>query len=454
MARTRLLWLALLLLTTTPGCEFLQDEPDPVAPVAPVVTVPRFADAPFIVPLNEPFTLTALVNQPDGSPATGYEFNWGGWLPGGPEVRSEVGHPSPGVETLTLTFLREGRYDISAIVTTVNGAGAAVVYVRPETVIAWGGTTRELLPFQQEMALRVGEARPSAVLPHAQRTPAEPNVRTLGHQPVTYAIEHSAIARVDATGVVYGLAPGSTRLTFRTGDVTASIPVTVTAGALGPPPDGVMPYDGLAPTAVRSDHGAKLRAGKASPEDQLALDSRGWPVSVLTPLARTPAPRLSTTLHAVLLGAWTGSGVGLERVNQPWDESEHPRLVIDSRDVAYVAYWSRSFNDIVVADRPVNGAPDGWRYRRLPMDLSLAAEGGLRPRQYVGRELDGRITLLPRPGGGVWVAYAMVDDFRTQNPTHHVTKFLETPGPCADVLKLAEITDTQVKTWDVVDTIR
>ena len=88
------LWVAGLVLALS-GCEYSQDEPEVLPPDKPVVTVPHFAEAPFIIPLGEPLTLTAYVNNPDGSPATGYEFYWNGWDPNGGEVKAEFGHPAP-----------------------------------------------------------------------------------------------------------------------------------------------------------------------------------------------------------------------------------------------------------------------------------------------------------------------------------------------------------------------
>ncbi len=445
-----MLWVGAGLVLALSGCEYFQDEPEVLPPDKPVVTVPRFAEAPFIIPLGEPLTLTAYVNNPDGSPATGYEFYWNGWDPNGGEVKAEFGHPAPGVETVTLTFLREIRLDVSVTVTVVNAVGAAVARVRPERVVAWGGTTREVLPFQQEVALRVGEARPTAALPHGQRNPAEPNVRILGKEPLGYATANPAIATVDATGVVRGVAPGQTTLTFQspTG-ATASIPVRVQTGALEPAAEGAWPADGVGPSAIRSDYGARLLAGKVAVDDQLAVDSQGRAFAVLTGGART-ATLASLTIHSVLLSRWTGSGLGVEWVSQPWDAAEDPRLVLDARDVPYVTYTSRHFGDIVVADRPAEGAPDTWRHRRLPMDLGLAADAGLRPPQYVGRHELSHVAMLPREGGGVWIAWWMADRFDDQNPTYQTTEFLETPARCAEVIKLAEVTDDAVKTQEVL----
>ena len=350
---------------------------------------------------------------------------------------------------MTITFLHEGRYNVQAYASVLRENGGAASHTRIAPIRAWGGPTREILPLTKTVTLAVGESRPVAALAHAQEGPGAPNVRSLSHEPLSFRIEDPTVARVDATGVVQGLKPGSTGLTFRVRDVTARIPVTVTTQALGPPGEGIVPLDGTVGT-TQVEYGARLQTPRGPIEDRFTLDEGRVPFAILGVQPYVKWPLLSTTLTALVAAEWTGTGFGLEWVSDGSDLVKSPQVALDERGRHYVVYRSEWLNDLVVAERARGASPGAWTRRRIPMDLPQAREAGLFPGQYLMTNLDDeRTALRPREGGGLWLASWKALDFREQKPSEYLNEVWKAPATCAQVLQLTEVTDDAVRVEQV-----
>ncbi|CAN5922479.1 hypothetical protein BH11GEM2_BH11GEM2_33350 [soil metagenome] len=88
---------------------------DVMSTAAPTVDVPEFAHTPSFVPVGESITFTANLGTTDGSALGDYDFRWNkSWENQPQEVLVEVGHPSHGVETITITPQEPGRFALNA----------------------------------------------------------------------------------------------------------------------------------------------------------------------------------------------------------------------------------------------------------------------------------------------------------------------------------------------------
>ena len=219
----------------------------------PTVEVADFARAPFFVPVGESATFTATLGTTDGTPLGDYDFRWNtSWVNQPQEVRVELGHPSHGVETITITPQEPGRFELNAYVE----ANAQVAFTNYAPVIAWGGTPVDVKPFARQVDLVVGERRPVAGYPGAHLLDGA-LVQTIGKDPVVLRSGDPGIAKI-VDNEVEAVAVGTTTLDLTSGGKTATIPVVVHPGTASEPPVGVATVDGLPLAIMRPREGAFL----------------------------------------------------------------------------------------------------------------------------------------------------------------------------------------------------
>lgn len=174
--------------------------------------------------------------------------------------------------------------------------------------LASGGATATVRPDLASLALAVDEQRPVSAL----------TLTTDGNRsgsPVELASGDPAVLRVDDAAHVTGVAVGTTTLTFTSGTISETIPVTVTTDALARPRTLETPAAAVLPELRGADADA-LRQGR------VALDADGYPRLLVE-------ERVADDLDLILF-AWTGTGWGSERLNETWRDLEALRYELGS----------------------------------------------------------------------------------------------------------------------------
>ena len=300
-------------------------------------------------------------------------------------------------------------------------------------VIGYGGDPIEVIGYQPRIRIVPTERRPAHALPLASYpAPSDQTLRVIGDDPMTYAIADPAVATVDDQGVVTGVAVGTTMLTVTHGAATLEVPVEVATGTLGPP----APELRLFPAEpAPSEDRRWARAAPASSESVIAVDGRGYPH-----LALSARRRLAGT---AVIASWTGTGFGFETVSRPYETVEHKVVAaVDEADRLFAVYFDEVDDGFVVAERGVAEDPGAWTHRRLDMTpadqraLGRFAWDTLRELQLVAA------AVLPRRGGGAWVAYRGI---------HHVAVTDGSDANCVQLLRLAEVTASGITVHDVRD---
>ena len=282
--------------------------------------------------------------------------------------------------------------------------------------LAAGGPTASVRPDLSALSLSVGETRPVSALTLTEE----------GHRsgtPVELESGSPTLLRIVDDTHVAGVAAGETTLTFRSGEIMTTIPVTVGTAELAPPTGLVEPAAAIVPGYRLDDPG---RQGRVAMKD-------GYPhVIVEEDIAGD---------RDVLIYAWTGTGFGVERVNEPWRELTPLRYEIDAqgRELLLVRWAHAAAPDEHVDPstpflmiRP-EGAPT-WEYRRLPRwpGASDTGEGTLPTDPEIERALDGAADILVQ-GSKLFVAT------------------VAWAGP-RRVVKVSEILPGAVQSQDFVDT--
>ncbi len=426
-------WLSCLLGGLLAACE--ADDPDPGELALP--TVVRVSPEALEAHLGEPLTLSVRITDAAGAPAVGYESEW---FPQG----GTIAHPEPGVETLTFVPATLDRVRVEVRVRVCSGPRSNPRAHCPEVrylvswVRVWGGPPVAIKTPVKSAALRVGEVRPLQALVLATGSQS--------HVAATYVIDDEDVASVDALGVVTGLAAGTTTLRLQAGDVQASMALTVSGGALGPPADAV-----IVPIFEEGDDLLYTAGASARHEGRLVVDTHAYPWLTYRTLARVAGvPDLET--RGAWVAAWTGSGFGYEYVGDGWDDLYYPQLAVDDRGTGWLAFWSRINGEYAVMRR---AAPGSWVRTPLPAMAEVTAAmppelAGDRTKAFEkGSEafIPDRfgdsipLGLWPRPGGGAWVAYSI---FGPSIPGRHVR-------PCRRRVRLSTLEGDEAQTEDIAE---
>lgn len=429
-----------LLAALAAGCP-VEEEPVGDPPV-PVITFDLARDS--LVEVGTQITLRASVRNPDGSIPEAYEATWE--TEGGIICRSvSQRRVEPGTEEIVLDCHTTGGAWIHLLVISSHGHHTSGLGQALEFLVQ-GGPERELLSISTGQTLAVGERRPLVVVPFSRSQPNEVQ-RGFARSTVTYRSNAPSVFSVDADGVVTGLAPGSGMLMMSTPKNTTSIPVVVNTQPLGPPrAPGIYSLDGFLLPKTSPQPPMRFLMMAFQPR----YDRRGYPAALGVPLGQGDG-RLNFAPHGypVYLSRWTGTGFGLERVSHFDDAPTRSRdtyndvgrdLAFDEASDPWVVWTTRrpflanpEVHGLraVIAHRPRDGGPSSWVRRAVEPDLSVltAAYGdSVLPREVTYM---GPVHLLPRQGGGVWLAF---------------WTGLAVGEECEEAVWLSEVTETEIKT--------
>lgn len=406
----------------------------------PPLTVESWHTGFVYQPVNRPYVFTLKITLPDGSPATDtstYDVVWPQHFD--PGVTQIDANPSPGVYTSTITSsygtrILESSVNVMAYVDSdhINTTSQ----VQPSVKLQfWGGTADKIFALDKTVNQLVGEVRPFTALA------TSPSVLNgvkgnpvLADTAVTYAIANPAIATIDARGWVTGVSVGTTTLTASAGSLHVDVPVAITAGTPAPPPDGPTRIDGSSGPPAPHDTGT-ISVGSNSPPGSrgLAIDSRGYPMAVVG----------SYLPFVELLAEWTGSGYGIELVQPPEATGQgqiSPVIAIDDREHVYMAWTDGRIPALFIADRASPAA--AWRIRTLDASLpEFAGTDSIATAYFVSPGLG--ISLLPKPGGGVFAAAWTEYDERL------APEFMPPTLDCLGALRLWTVSDNAITSSNV-----
>ncbi|MBK9266073.1 MAG: hypothetical protein IPM54_40595 [Polyangiaceae bacterium] len=244
-----------------------------------------------------------------------------------------------------------------------------------------------------------------------------------------------SIASTDERGRITGVSVGNTTITLRVNGLESPIEVEVVDEKLAPPADGTHP---LLSTRLRSLTGGTW-------EDQprlyqrLTFDPKGYPFTLAQPLPNDGTDTVNW--QPLLLAEWTGTGFGATVASRFGEEVISPQLAVDERGLPYVAYRSSGWllPQFVLADRDASGV---FRHRELPIRRNLMTDSEQEQKLWVGGvgedQTSTEIAILPRKGGGAFVAYAM-----SSEPTSEELI-------CRTHVRLVEATDDALNTEEVL----
>lgn len=374
---------------------------------------------------GDDIVFTVTMTDAAGAPVEPYEFVWTGVpneefpLPASDGVVT-TDAPAAGVRRATFTPAHLGRFYFGAYlrVCAPDEDGNPEAYCQrldldQVTLLVAGGDAVALESPVFDVRLVVGERRDVDADPRA----AAPGQSYLvpSRDEVTLEVLDPTIASVDGLTVT-ALAEGSTSLALRAGALTELIPLVVTAGTAGLPADGVLHRAG--PRSV-------LGISDDATDHQLVIDSAGAPVALTT----------AGELGRLWLAEWTGSGFGHQPVGWYYEQLLRPQLALDERDRRYVAFVTDAVAGFWLAERAADAGADGWTYRRLPRRADPFAIEPL-VGEITEDHISEQLALMPRAGGGLWIAYVVIDDL--------VELFA-----CTRTLRLVEVTDDALTTHDV-----
>jgi hypothetical protein len=395
-------------LVATTGCVFSSDEG-----IGPLDVTMDQASL-IVVDHGASLTVNATITREDGVPIHDSDYHWA-WGRDGEDVGYTwvEHHVGPGHEQMVATFSTNGMFELAGTATARNTT-PLVTPLPDNRVVVWGGPDAGVAPLDPAVAMVVGEQRPVAAWPLAR---ADDGSMTFGDQQITAAIDNAAVATIDGTFVVTAAAPGTATLTFSNGTDTATVPVTVTAGVLGPPADASYTLGAAFIGTV---------AG-STPNDLVAIDSHGWPAAIV-----------GVDSAHVVLARWTGSGFGYEWVSDPWDTARDAHVVVDDQDHIWITYKTGARDSFMLVDRP-SETPNAWRRRRLHGVPDGALQAGFSEERLAhGDPAESQAAMLARPGGGVWVAHWHSPSFER---VAGVYQGFEVDAQCLDLIRLAATRD-------------
>lgn len=352
------------------------------------------------------------------------------WLgPKGPEWTAEKAEP--GVHRLRITPHAAYRRTYVMLRVYFGTESLPEAFDTPSArVIGYGGEPHEVLGYQPVIRMAPGERRAAHAFTLASYPGgSDPTVRVSGDDATTYAIDNSAVASVDADGIVTAIASGTASLVVTHGAVSQTVPIEVTAGTLAPPGSELA----IVPRSLAGTTQTEWARLDTSPEGTtLVVDSGGYPHMIFH--AR------KAQASSVVVASWTGTGFGFETVSRAYEQVGEGslRLAIDDNDRLYVVYRDGVDPGFVLAERPARGGPAEWTYRRLDIDHPAIEGVDTRPawQSHVNLQRD-IITTLPRSGGGMWIAYRVI---------HGIAGSV---GACSELVRLAEVTPSQITYRDV-----
>ena len=223
---------ALLAMTNFIGCKNDDDDDGDVATVA--VEKVEITSTETDVEVGKTITLTAKVSPEN---ATDKTVTW-------TSDNNEVATVKDGV----VTGVKAGE----ATITASAGGKNATVKVTVKAAATSGGETTTIAVTEVKITSTVTEVTAGETITlTAEVSPADATDKT-----VTWSSSDTAIATVDSTGKVTGVAAGTATITAKAGEKTAAVDVTVKAAATGggettTPKTATIVYDGSdAPTAT------------------------------------------------------------------------------------------------------------------------------------------------------------------------------------------------------------
>lgn len=346
-------------------------------------------------PLGETVELRVEVRDEGGGVATDYRARW--------EVRrtddgrggftQASASPEAGVEVLTLTAAEplevEAYLFVEGLCPMCGNASSPTA-----TVTFWGGPAERIVVAARSISLAVGEVRPFAAY--------AVNDADVSHHAVSYAIDDAGVASLEGS-VLTGLAVGTATLTLTAEGTTRAIAVEVVDAPLAAPADGHYPlFEGT----VRADNTDPRLYVAPMREERMAVDSRGWPATTLLPFEGTGVYR-----QPMLVARWTGTGFGYERLEAAHDGAHGARVAFDEDDRLFVVYQTGFPPRLHLASAERGSL--AW----TDVELTTGATAGEDP-QVPGRRASDPLarSFLPRPGGGVTLAWDYVSDV----PCHRV----------------------------------
>jgi hypothetical protein len=397
--------LAAVLALLLPACETTSPPREVPAPVFELLAPAPPEDAVF----GEPVVVRIAVRSADGAPYPDAEVRW--FWPDSfkvnPQGRCEATTPEAGVYQCTYRTTQRGWHDITLEVSRCVGTPSepkqkcASFESEPVVFRVWGGAPVAVHTPYVEATLVVGEERPLQGLALADKAPS--------HVVPTASVDDGSIAEVLPGGVVRALAEGQATLTLRAGNATREVALRVVAGTPGRPPLATpISVVQRANDTVSSIRWANLGSSRHR-DDVLALDKRGWPWLVYRTTSDKTAAGAPAT-RGVWLSRWTGSGFGYEYVGAGWDDLSRARVAVDDQDVAWVLAWSSVQSAYVLMRRAGTGQ---WSRHALPTLRDPSSPTPPRDASsvvYLGDSVTHftPLALLPRRGGGVFVAYPVV----------------------------------------------
>lgn len=397
------------------GCPSGDDDGPPQRPDVDVTI-----EAPDVIEIegNVTIPLTVTVTRPDGSPASGYTIALHTDCITFPACTILV-MPSEGTGTETIYF-HPTDFSTGYIFARAT-FGDLSVDSESHFVIAIPSVGDKLQAAVTEVYLAPGEQRPVAAVTWSTGGP------TGAWQSATrpsYATDDSAVATVDALGIVTGVAAGTTTLRLSAGNLTSSIPITVDDRLLiAPPPDGISTLyafpkmnnvKSIGPASARAAHG-------------IVVDRRGYPFAIA-----------AFGDSAVLVG-WTGTGYGTEMMPDGFDLSQSAAITIDGNDRLYVT-TSGQFGLVHVYDRlSTQVGASTWQRRVLPYKVPAIDDVGGGWLGYLRTTTQTAVSILPAFGDGFEIAHHIVADLRGFEFLHE----------CASIYRYAKVTATTIESSDI-----
>lgn len=439
--------LGLVLCALASACPPSGDQP---APPLPKVTFEP-SDEYVVAAVGKPFTLTARLTNADGSPATGYQWAWVAAEPRGVKWRLDASSPSPGVERVTFTPPGHALNVVWGNLKTCGRKRDAPCFYENAAdtprvdVVVWGGPATRVNTAVTRADLVVGETRSLGAV---ALTGDASQGYFYSDDPLGFASANPAVVTVDDLGVMTARAAGDTVITVTAGSASTTVPAHVAAGAPAPMPVGLTPLAALRPAWVLAPDLRLVHHKSVAYNMALPPNDGPWLVSNAShgvngfgseELAYVGARRDSTAVGLMSLAHWTGSGFGFELIGERWDAAFDPMMAIDERGTLYVVYRSSNRNAYVLLERPAGARPGTERLRVLPPDLREPASLGLRARDYVFGSSFQRSAIVPRIGGGVWIAYLTYAAFDGDSAPNDTL-----PYTCEVGGLLAEVTDASL----------
>lgn len=408
------------------GCPS-SSQPDAATPAPVKLLVDQLE--PLTIPLGATTTFTARLSLLDGGAPPKYRFD-----PSpapAPEVATTFEVTTTGAGTETVTVLGQNY-------TNELNVGLRVCPDRPYPtepecdalkvpVFVYGGPPSKVrVPFSTT-TLVVGERRrlDAYVLAAVKTTPQYPSSTNRSHMLASWSSADPTVATITPDGVVEARAAGTTTFTATAGNASSAITVSVKAGQVGPPPDGV----------------TKLLEGFAASRVTVGptvFDDRGF-VFVSGSMSQFDGTVASQFDYPWLL-EWTGGGWGFSLITPPSKPGAVEALVVDDRTL-YLLLRTRF--GVEVLTRPAADPTSAWK--STPLDRLSGLHPELDPAVQQERfdlmELEGSTPYMgaawmTREDGGLYFAAS----------SYEGNEHFAAPFQCVENVRLFELTESGITT--------